>query len=40
MLAIAEVHVYRFGADLFHADHTRFAEEVRTLVEHAPTPIR
>jgi sulfate permease, SulP family len=32
--------VYRFGADLFYANHNRFADEVRTLVEHAPTPIR
>lgn len=32
--------VYRFGADLFYANHDRFAEEVRSLVEHAPTPIR
>ena len=32
--------VYRFGADLFYANHNRFADEVHTLVEHAPTPIR
>ena len=32
--------VYRFGADLFYANHNRFADEVRTLVERAPTPIR
>jgi sulfate permease, SulP family len=31
--------VYRFGADLFYANHNRFADEVRTLVEHAPTPV-
>jgi sulfate permease, SulP family len=29
--------VYRFGADLFYANHDRFADEVRSLVEHAPT---
>ena len=32
--------VYRFGADLFYANHDRFADEVRALVERAPTPIR
>jgi SulP family sulfate permease len=32
--------VYRFGADLFYANDNRFADEVRTLIEHAPTPIR
>jgi MFS superfamily sulfate permease-like transporter len=32
--------VYRFGADLFYANHNRFTDEVRTLVEHAPTPVR
>ena len=32
--------VYRFGADLFYANHNRFADEVHTLVEHASTPIR
>ena len=32
--------VYRFGADLFYANHNRFADEVRTLVERAPTPVR
>jgi sulfate permease, SulP family len=32
--------VYRFGADLFYANHNRFADEVQTLVEHAPTPTR
>jgi high affinity sulfate transporter 1 len=31
--------VYRFGADLFYANDTRFADEVRALVEHAPTPV-
>ena len=32
--------VYRFGADLFYANHNRFIDEVRTLVERSPTPIR
>jgi SulP family sulfate permease len=32
--------VYRFGADLFYANANRFADEVSTLVEHAPTPVR
>jgi sulfate permease, SulP family len=32
--------VYRFGADLFYANHDRFAEEVRSLFKHAPRPIR
>jgi sulfate permease, SulP family len=32
--------VYRFGADLFYANHDRFADEVRALVERAPAPIR
>ena len=32
--------VYRFGADLFYANETRFADEVRALVDHAPTPVR
>src|SRR5215472_9826087 len=32
--------VYRFGADLFYANHDRFADEVQTLVECAPTPVR
>lgn len=32
--------IYRFGADLFYANHHRFADEVRTLVERAPTPVR
>jgi sulfate permease, SulP family len=31
--------VYRFGADLFYANETRFADEVRALVERAPTPV-
>jgi sulfate permease, SulP family len=32
--------VYRFGADLFYANEGRFADEVRSLVEHAPAPVR
>src|SRR5580693_3327736 len=32
--------VYRFGADLFYANQYFFVDEVRTLVAHAPTPLR
>jgi MFS superfamily sulfate permease-like transporter len=32
--------VYRFGADLFYANQNRFADEVRSLVAHAPGPLR
>jgi len=32
--------VYRFGADLFYANNNRFTDEVRTLVESAPSPVR
>ena len=32
--------VYRFGADLFYANQLRFCDEVRTLVAHAPAPLR
>src|SRR5262249_38625501 len=32
--------VYGLGADLFYANHNRFTDEVRTLAEHAPTPVR
>jgi len=32
--------IYRFGADLFYANDHRFTDEVRMLVEHAPTPVR
>jgi sulfate permease, SulP family len=32
--------VYRFNSDLFYANVNRFADGVRALVEHAPTPIR
>ena len=32
--------VYRSGADLFYANNNRFADEVRALVESAPTLVR
>jgi len=32
--------IYRFGADLFYANDNRFVDEVRSLVERAPTPVR
>ncbi|VFU16693.1 SulP family inorganic anion transporter [Methylocella tundrae] len=32
--------VYRFGSDLFYANDNRFADEIRALVEHAPSPVR
>jgi sulfate permease, SulP family len=32
--------VYRFGADLFYANCSHFADEVRALVAHAPSPTR
>jgi len=32
--------VYRFNSDLFYANANRFTDEVRSLVEHAPTPVR
>lgn len=32
--------IYRFGADLFYANATRFADEVMALVEGAPHPVR
>jgi sulfate permease, SulP family len=32
--------VYRFGADLFYANDHRFTDEVRSLIEHAPTAVR
>jgi MFS superfamily sulfate permease-like transporter len=32
--------VYRFGADLFYANESRFADEVRALVKRAPSPVR
>ncbi len=31
--------VYHFGADLFYANDSRFADEVRALVAHAPEPV-
>jgi SulP family sulfate permease len=31
--------VYRFGADLFYANQNLFADQVRALIEHAPTPV-
>ncbi len=32
--------VYRFNSDLFYANASCFADEVRSLVKHAPTPVR
>jgi sulfate permease, SulP family len=32
--------VYRFGSDLFYANANRFADQVRALIKHAPTPVR
>ena len=32
--------VYRFGADLFYANASRFSAEVRALIEQAPAPVR
>jgi high affinity sulfate transporter 1 len=32
--------VYRYGADLFYANSDHFVDEVRALVEKAPTPVR
>lgn len=32
--------IYRFGAPLFYANVNRFAEEIRTLVEQPPAPVR
>jgi sulfate permease, SulP family len=32
--------IYRFGADLFYANADRFADEVRSLVDKAPTSVR
>lgn len=32
--------VFQFGADLFYANAGRFADDVRGLVEGAPTPVR
>jgi high affinity sulfate transporter 1 len=32
--------LYRFGADLFYANASRFADEIRSLVAGAPEPVR
>jgi SulP family sulfate permease len=32
--------VYRFNSDLFYANAGRFADQVRSLVKRAPTPVR
>ena len=32
--------IYRFGADLFYANDSRFVDEVRGLVERAPNPVQ
>ena len=32
--------IFQFGADLFYANASRFAEDVRGLVDGAPTPVR
>jgi MFS superfamily sulfate permease-like transporter len=34
------VVLYRFEAELFYANANRFSEEVRSLVDQAPTPVR
>jgi sulfate permease, SulP family len=34
------VIVYHFGADLFYANENRFTDEVRSLIAHAPVPVR
>ena len=31
--------IFQFGADLFYANAGRFAEDIRALVEQAPTPV-
>jgi sulfate permease, SulP family len=31
--------LYRFGADLFYANATRFADELRALIDGAPDPV-
>jgi sulfate permease, SulP family len=31
--------IYRFGADLFYASENTFVDEVRSLVQRAPTPV-
>jgi hypothetical protein len=32
--------IYRFGAPLFYANSNRFSEEIRSLVDQAPAPVR
>jgi len=32
--------IYRFGADLFYANYTRFIDDVQALVARAPSPVR
>src|SRR5262245_19845522 len=32
--------VFRFGADLFYANATRFADDIQTVVAHAPSPVK
>ncbi|HEY6342884.1 MAG TPA: SulP family inorganic anion transporter [Bryobacteraceae bacterium] len=32
--------IYRFGAPLFYANANRFSEEIRSLVDQAPEPVR
>ncbi len=32
--------VYRFGADIFYANEAHFVDEVKSLIEHAPSPVR
>ena len=31
---------YHFGADLFFANDTRFADEIRAFIKHAPNPVQ
>ncbi|MBV1836495.1 SulP family inorganic anion transporter [Acetobacter estunensis] len=31
--------IYRFGADLFYANSTHFADDIREIVAHAPSPV-
>jgi len=31
--------VYRFGADLFYANHSRFSDDIRALIAAAPQPV-
>jgi len=32
--------IFQFGADLFYANASHFAAEIRDLVGHAPSPVR